>query len=151
MKYLIFISLILMSTLSYSNTTSSEINCLAKAIYFESKGGSEQDMKDVGHVVLNRFDSHKYPPSVCSVVYQRYKATCQFSWACHPNKITEPSEFSKAKSYATELFHEDLRGERRDTTNKALFFHTKGFNPKWYGLTKCHANKQHVFYKSGSR
>lgn len=128
---------------SYTN----DIRCLADAMYFESKGGSEQDMKDVGQVVLNRTDHPKYPKEPCNVVYQRYKTICQFSWACRKHSVKEPEEYSKAKSYAKQLLDSEYRGNRYDTTNGALFFHTKSSNPRWKNVKKCHINKQHIFYR----
>jgi len=55
--------------------------CLAEAIYFESRGEPEMGQLAVAQVVLNRVMSGLYPNSVCGVVYQnahRFNA-CQFS------------------------------------------------------------------------
>lgn len=119
-----------------------DITCLAKAIYFESKGGLERDMKDVGHVVLNRTNSSNFPSNVCSVVYQRTPKICQFSWVCTQHKIKEQDEYNKSIKYAEELLSQEKVGNRKDTTNGALFFRvtTKRTNA-------CHVNGQHVFFK----
>lgn len=122
---------------------SKEIACLAKAIYFESKGGSPSDMKDVGHVVLNRVNNPKFPSSICSVVYQRSQHVCQFSWACKPHRIKEVEEYSKAKAYAKELIDKENTQARLDTTRGALFFRVTRNVSK-----ACHINNQHAFFRS---
>lgn len=119
-----------------------EISCLAKAIYFESKGGLERDMKDVGHVVLNRTNSSKFPSDVCSVVYQRTPRVCQFSWVCNTHRVREQKEYSKSLEYAQELLHQEKVGNRRDTTNGALFFRVTNKR-----TNACHINNQHAFFK----
>lgn len=119
-----------------------DIKCLAQAIYFESRGGLESDMKDVGHVVLNRTNHSKFPSNVCSVVYQRTPKVCQFSWVCTPHRVKEFKEYDKSIRYAKELLAQEKVGNRKDTTNGALFFRvtTKRANA-------CHINNQHVFFK----
>lgn len=126
---------------------SGEINCLAKAIYFESRGGSEADMKDVGHVVLNRSNNVKFPSNVCSVVFQKMKGKCQFPWACKTYSIKDNEEFERSKEYARELYFQEQSGVRVDPTNKALFFHNYRVSPNWARYSRCHSNRQHVFYK----
>ena len=129
--------------ISFNNVNAkNEINCLAKAIYFESKGGLERDMKDVGHVVLNRANSSKFPSDVCSVVYQRTPKVCQFSWVCNTHKIKEHEEYNKSLGYAQELLHQEKLGNRKDTTNGALFFRVTNKR-----TNACHVNKQHAFFK----
>ena len=127
-------------------SATSEINCLAKAIYFEARGGSEKDMKDVGHVVLNRTNNPKFPSNVCNVVYQKYKGTCQFSWACKSYTVKDRNEFDKSKEYAKTLLDAESKGGRLDPTKRALFFHNTRVSPNW-NKSVCHINKQHIFYK----
>ena len=47
------------------------VRCLATAIYFESKGEPLAGQLAVGHVILNRARSGRYPAAVCGVVTQR--------------------------------------------------------------------------------
>lgn len=47
------------------------VRCLASAIYFESKGEPLAGQLAVGHVILNRAASGRYPADVCGVVKQR--------------------------------------------------------------------------------
>ncbi len=62
-----------------------EIECLALTIYFKARGESDAGKKAVGHVVMNRTDSPRYPRQICNVVRQGGewpKNRCQFSWWC---------------------------------------------------------------------
>ena len=141
-NFLITIFAILSLTITTKAFAQDDINCLAKAIYFESKGGLERDMKDVGHVVLNRTNHSKFPSDVCSVVYQRTPRVCQFSWVCTTHRVKEHQEFQKSLVYARELLEQEKTNTRRDTTNGALFFRVTS---KKSGA--CHVNKQHAFFK----
>lgn len=143
---LIILTAFLFITPRIAMAETSDINCLAKAIYFESRGGTESDMKDVGHVVLNRSNSIKFPSNVCSVVFQKIKGKCQFPWACNTYRIKDNEEFERSKEYANELYRQEKSGVRRDPTNKALFFHNFRVAPSWGNYSKCHINKQHIFY-----
>lgn len=79
------------SPLSY---TTEEIQCLATNIYHEARGESLEGKIAVAHVTVNRVWDHRYPDTVCDVVYQaRYyvnwkgnrvprRHQCQFSWYC---------------------------------------------------------------------
>ena len=52
-------------------TAGAEHECLAGAVYFESKGESLQGQLSVAEVVLNRSRSGRFPASICGVVTQR--------------------------------------------------------------------------------
>ena len=58
--------------------------CLAQAIYFESRGEPLDGQIAVAEVVLNRVDDRRYPKSVCGVTKQGAGCGrgCQFSYAC---------------------------------------------------------------------
>ena len=62
----------------------SELKCLAEAIYFESRGENLTGQAAVGEVIINRMLSQKFPDSICGVVSEgasRLNA-CQFSYNC---------------------------------------------------------------------
>ena len=141
----LIISLFLSHIAYAEEPVNQDVSCMAKAIYFESRGGSELEMKDVGHVILNRLNSRKFSPSICGIVYQRTRSVCQFSWSCRPHKITEPKEYQKSVSYAEDLIVKEDTSSRVDNTNGALFFHTR--NEFRSNRSRCHTNSQHVFFK----
>ena len=115
--------------------------CMAKAIYFESRGGSEKDQLAVGHTIQNRVKSKAFPNSVCAVVQQR----SQFS----PH-IRNGSSTSEKKAYADALGYAKkiINGQSKDFTNGATYFHTPSVSPNWSRkFTRVYTNKQHYFYK----
>ena len=70
-----------------------DVECLANNIYYEAGRESFEGKLAVAQVTINRTKSHKYPNTICGVVYQKDKINgkvlCQFSWVCekvHTNK-----------------------------------------------------------------
>ena len=126
-----------MSIYSYANSS----QCMAKAIYFESRGGSEKDQLAVGHTIQNRVKSDSFPSSVCSVVQQR----SQFSPHIRNGSTIKVKEaYDKALGYAKQV----INGKSKDFTNGATYFHTPAVNPGWSRkFRKVYSNGQHYFYK----
>lgn len=121
----------------YADSTS----CMAKAIYFESRGGSDKDQLAVGHTVQNRVKSGKFPNSVCGVVNQKG----QFASGIRSNRrIDEPAAWNTAKVLANKV----LSGSSRDFTKGATYFHNSTVRPSWSRKFKnVYRNAQHIFYK----
>ena len=67
-----------------SGKSDGQLQCLAKAIYFEARGESEKGQLAVGRVVLNRVESGAYADTICGVVVQGSERpnSCQVSFAC---------------------------------------------------------------------
>lgn len=89
------------------------LDCMERAMYFESNRSSRDGMVAVGSVVMNRVESGKYPNSVCGVVRQRG----QFA----PGIMTKRM---KEKTNVREAAQSVLRGERHPLVGNAQFFHT---------------------------
>ena len=126
---------------SYADTLpEKEISCIALAIQKEAGNQSIQGMTAVGHVIINRTKSPKYPHTPCKVVYQKTGSHCQFSWACHKLNNTKISElaFNSAKISIKEL----------DNTKGSVAFHIKSVHPAWNNLHKTVSIGQHVFFAS---
>ena len=119
-----------------------EHQCLAVAIYKEASGESIIGQKAVGHVVLNRVSSPGFPDSVCGVVKQRTKYTCQFSWFC---KTTIERVFIRNKG-VIEVARELLQYKYPDVTGGALFFHNTSVSPR-NGLVRTKQIGNHIFYR----
>ena len=64
-----------------------EVDCLAQNMYFEAGIESKAGKLAVAEVTMNRVKSSEFPNTVCEVVYQRTKYTCQFSWICEGPKF----------------------------------------------------------------
>jgi spore germination cell wall hydrolase CwlJ-like protein len=125
----------------------SELDCLAKTIYFEARGESDRGQRAVAAVVLNRVRSPRFPDTVCEVVKQGGTASrnCQFSWWCD-GRSDEPKDkaaWDKALAIAR-----DMLNGAADPTGGALYFHRAGIRPGWHGELKRLAQiGAHVYYR----
>jgi spore germination cell wall hydrolase CwlJ-like protein len=124
-----------------SKVASRELECLAGAIYFESKSESLQGQLAVGHVIANRAKSGRFPSSYCGVVFQR----SQFSFVrgrSLPAIARGGQQWKNAVAVAKivdQQLHESPIG-------KALFFHARRVSPGWR-LTRVATLGNHVFYR----
>jgi spore germination cell wall hydrolase CwlJ-like protein len=59
-----------------TKTDQEQILCLAKNVYYESRGESVREQTAVAAVTINRTKDRRYPNTICGVVYQPK----QFSW-----------------------------------------------------------------------
>ena len=119
---------------------SQEVLCLAKNIYFESRGQPLRGKLAVAKVTLNRTKHEDFPSTVCKVVYQ----PGQFSWTAKRRhtiadyKAWQESLEIARKALATGLT--ELRGFN------AIYFHS-GTKPRgWAGhfVAKIGAHRFYV-------
>ncbi len=123
-----------------------ELHCLALNIYHEAGAESWTGKQAVAAVTLNRVKSDSFPKSVCGVVKQRDKNSCQFSWWCQKPK--SPPRDSDAWQDSLEIARKTLEGQHKDPTQGALYFHATRVKPDWsrtYKKTTRIGN--HIFYK----
>ncbi len=115
--------ILLLGLLASPTNASTDLQCLAKAIYFEARGESLTGQLAVGHVILNRVKHTQFPNTICEVIYQT-KPNCQFSWYCDgkPDTIPHSSSAELAQTLAKQLLNNNVP----DMTNGALFFKRKG-------------------------
>lgn len=138
-KMILAVTLGLVSITSMAGNSSHE--CMAKAIYFESRGGNATDMQAVGFTIMNRVKSKTFPNSVCSVVKQKNQYSPNINRGV---SIKEQGEYKKSLSYSKSI----ISGAIKDFTNGAQYFHTPTSSPYWSKRFKqVHRNKQHIFYK----
>ena len=101
-----------------------EINCLATAVYHESRGEPVQGQAAVANVILNRVASERYPDSVCGVVYQPHQFT--------DVEKTKPKRKSRAWSIAVTVSALAYLGEIEDRTDGATHYYAqKKVTPYW--------------------
>ena len=120
---------------------SRELECLAGAIYFESKSESLKGQLAVGHVIANRAASGRFPSSYCGVVYQR----SQFSFVrgkSMPPIARSGMQWKNAVAIAR-IVDQKLAPT---PVSKALFFHARRVSPGWR-LTRVATLGNHVFYR----
>ena len=123
------------------NAGSRELECLAGAIYFESKSESLQGQLAVGHVIANRAASGRFPSSYCGVVYQR----SQFSFV-RGKSMPPIARSGKQWKNAVAIAQIVDRKLAATPVSKALFFHATRVSPGWR-LTRIATLGNHVFYR----
>ncbi len=131
----------MVAQLRSSDPGSSEMECLAGAIYFESKSESLKGQLAVGHVVANRAASGRFPSTYCGVVYQRK----QFSFV-RGRKMPPIARSSRQWQTAVaiaKIVDQDLQPT---PVSNALFFHARRVSPGWR-LTRIATLGNHVFYR----
>lgn len=138
-----------------------QLECLARNIFYEAGGESEEGKVAVAMVTLNRVEDGRFGKDVCSVVKQRtyfsnvrtvtrqvktllgYRteeqqvvdrwAVCQFSWAC--NSVANPRKTDPRWESSMEVARNLLTlGEYSDYKSKysdALYFHATHVKPVW--------------------
>lgn len=63
-------------------SASSELTCLAQAVFYEARGESQRGKELVALTVRARVADSRWPGSYCGVVWQKSPKGCQFEWAC---------------------------------------------------------------------
>jgi spore germination cell wall hydrolase CwlJ-like protein len=124
--------------------TQKQIDCLARNIYFEAGFEPADGQVAVALVTLNRVNDPRFPKDICSVVEQKTKSTCQFSWFCSPPPLKNTTVYNASLQVALWVYanYEILD----DTTKGALYYHADYVNPRWK-LEKTTVIGRHIFYK----
>jgi spore germination cell wall hydrolase CwlJ-like protein len=126
-----------------------EFQCLVKNIYFEARNQPIKGKQAVAVVTLSRVKDKKFPDSICEVVEQRKRGTCQFSWVC---KEKTPALDSKKEAIAwrksIKVAEDAILGKLDGMLEGATHFHATYVNPKWAkDLEKIDQIGDHIFYK----
>ncbi|HTM79018.1 MAG TPA: cell wall hydrolase [Devosia sp.] len=128
---------------------SKQLWCLASAIYFEARGEAYRGQVAVAQVVLNRVKDHRYPNTICGVVYQNQtrRNSCQFSFACDgiPEVINDAKSWTQAEDIASKVTAGELYlTEVADSTH----YHASYVRPAWAPrMQKVTQIGLHIFYK----
>ena len=131
----------LVSTYESNDVPDAEHECLAGAVYFESKGEPLQGQLAVAEVILNRASSGKFPTSICGVVKQK----SQFSFV-RGGRIPPISKASAAWRKAVAIAHIAKKDLAEGGIGKAMFFHARYVSPRWR-LTRVKSIGNHIFYR----
>jgi N-acetylmuramoyl-L-alanine amidase len=132
----------LVSDHSSTATADAEHECLAGAVFFESKGEPLNGQLSVAEVVLNRARSGRFPSSICGVVKQRG----QFSFI-RAGRFPAIPRATAAWRKAVAIARIALDDVADGAAPRALFFHAKRVSPGWRGLTRVATVGNHVFYR----
>jgi spore germination cell wall hydrolase CwlJ-like protein len=101
-----------------------QVDCVAKAIYFEARGEPFEGQLAVANVINNRVKSSKFPNTHCGVVHQAkridgkiVKNKCAFSFYCD-GKVEEIRD-KKAYKLAENIAKLSMQGVYVDIARKS--------------------------------
>ena len=123
-----------------------EVECLARNIYFEAGGEPNAGKIAVAEVTMNRVHSRQYPRTVCGVVHQKIRGTCQFSWVCEGKKTVYRN--SDAWQDSVKIAENILISKKEyGIIGSAKHFHAVYVNPNWAESKKVIMKiGNHLFY-----
>ncbi|MEO7383926.1 MAG: cell wall hydrolase [Novosphingobium sp.] len=131
----------LISQTSIAAPLSRELNCLAGAIYFESKSEPLTGQLAVGRVIVARSRSGRFPNSYCGVVYQH----SQFSFV-RGSAMPAINTASRGWKNALAIAQIADEGSWHSPVEGALFFHAARVSPRWHAARIAQVGN-HVFYR----
>jgi spore germination cell wall hydrolase CwlJ-like protein len=141
-----------------SDEAKEEVKCLADNIYFESAFEPYEGRVAVAMVTMNRLVNN-YSDTVCGVVKQRIRSTCQFSWWCQERERSKAISgyltlgvdpyYDRAIEIAIMVYLN--YGNIEDPSKGALFYHADYVNPKWRNLTVSNVIGRHIFYVTNDK
>ena len=122
-----------------------EVECLAKNIYFEAGSEPRKGKIAVAEVTMNRVKSRQFPRTVCGVVYQKTRNTCQFSWVCiNGKKIRSKTAWRESLQIAENIL---ISKRRYGIIGDAMYFHADYVEPKWANEKRLIKQiGRHIFY-----
>ena len=133
-----------------------QLDCMAKNIYFEAAVESTAGKLAVAQVTLNRVNSDRFPNTICGVVKQgRHHSNgfpvrdrCQFSWYCD-GKHDKPFQ-GKMWKESTELARYVMKHPNlKDITDGSTHYHADYIpDPRWANPKERTVKiDTHIFYK----
>ena len=120
-----------------------EGNCLATAVYFESRGEPIEGQLAVADVVMNRATSGRYPSDWCGVVKQK----AQFSFVRNGQfpGIYDTAAWQTAVAVARTA----ILNLAREIPNDVMWYHADYVAPNWrHGLQEVEQIGAHIFYRA---
>ncbi|MEO5586278.1 MAG: cell wall hydrolase [Novosphingobium sp.] len=124
-----------------SDDLSRELNCLAGAIYFESKSESLEGQLAVGRVIVARSKSGRFPASYCGVVFQ----PSQFSFV-RGNAMPRINKGTQDWRDAVAVAQIADTGTWQSPVEGAISFHAASVSPGWR-LKRVARVGNHIFYR----
>ena len=112
-----------------------ELDCLARAVYYEAATEGPDGWGAVATVVFNRMTTPGFPHTVCAVVYSPH----QFSWTDEPN--LRPPNASLWKQIVQQaqqwLRYPQARASLLETYGDLTYFHAGSILPSWAQASTC--------------
>jgi spore germination cell wall hydrolase CwlJ-like protein len=122
---------------------SREQDCLANAVYFESRGEPIEGQLAVAQVVLNRAASGRYPADACKVITQK----AQFSFIRH-GRFPAADKASEAWRKAVAIARiAETKAAAAVVPSDCLWYHATYVSPDWgKRLSRQAQIGLHIFY-----
>ena len=124
-----------------TSTADAEMECLAGAIFFESKGEPLAGQLAVAEVIINRTKSGRYPATLCGVV----KQPSQFSFV-RRGRMPPIQKDSAAWRKAVAIAHIARNDLADSPVPSALSFHATYVSPRWK-MKRIATVGRHIFYR----
>jgi spore germination cell wall hydrolase CwlJ-like protein len=139
---------------SFTPETQKEVRCLAENIYFESAHEPDLGKIAVAFVTLNRTKNNQFPSSICEVVTQKTKSTCQFSWYCQDkerrmfldNVLSQREDRLYLHILNLASFVYANADKMKDPTDGSIFYHADYVSPNWKNVEHKTTIGRHIFY-----
>ncbi|MEO1642016.1 MAG: cell wall hydrolase [Pseudomonadota bacterium] len=134
--------------LSRAEDMAKQTQCLAQAVYYEARSERTEGQLAVAEVIVNRVKDHRYPNTICDVVFQGATRTtgCQFTFTCDGAMRKTPVgwRWEKAQTIASHV----VMGLNEQKTQDATHYHATYVDPVWNsGLIKTRKIGTHIFYR----
>ena len=125
-----------------ADTSDEQFDCLARAVYFESRGEPLEGQLAVAEVILNRVRSGRFRSTICQVVTQ----PSQFSFV-RGGRIPEVNRDSAAWARSVAIARIAMDDLHDVTGNDSLFFHAAYVHPSWARRPRIARIGNHIFYR----
>lgn len=112
--------------------------CLARAVYFESRGEPLEGQLAVAQAILNRVESGRYPATICGVVRQ----PGQFTYR-HGSAVKAGDAWRQAQAIAVIA----TQGMWPSMVPQAISFHATHVRPVWRDKVRVAQIGRHIFYR----
>ncbi len=133
----------------FARIDTTNVRCLAEAVYYEARGEPYIGQVAVAQVVMNRARSGKWSRGLCSVISQGVERgeKCQFSYMCRTSRAPPVGAmWDRAQEIAIDAVHG--RVWLRELV-EATHYHTRAVSPVWRtGLDPLGSFGSHVFYRT---
>jgi spore germination cell wall hydrolase CwlJ-like protein len=129
-------------------TRAQALECLTGAAYYEAGNESDDGLRSVAQVVLNRVRHPAFPSTVCGVIYQGSTRTtgCQFTFTCDGSLKRRPSTAGWERS--RRIAEAALGGAVFGPVGLATHYHANYVVPYWASsLAKNAVIGTHLFYR----
>lgn len=122
-----------------------QIDCLAKAVYWEARGESFLGKQYVASVVMNRVDSINFPGNPCDVVRQPNQFTNFYTLR---NKWAKGKQWKIAKDIAKSYYTMPHLSRVTNATHyHATYINTPSWGERMAEFSKLVIIGQHIFYE----